>query len=323
MARRTLGLALACALSFHVRALAQEPMRAHLAWVRGEGAEACAPEEEIAAAVIARVGRDPFEGEATHRIEGVVSRDGETWRARILVRLIDGSGAGERALESAAPSCASIDDAAALAIALIIDPDSLSRAPHPSPEPEAEPVETPTPCPTPIEAARSVRGGISVAAIGAIGLLPEPWAGVSIEGFVSIAPWLRLELGLWYWPELRGGELGRIAGVGLTAGRLGLRVPYFEEGILSLEAGAALLAGAMHTVVYTLEPLEPGDQPWIAIDASARARLMVADPLSIELALGLLVPFVRTRFSVEGGGPSFQQDVVTGWLSLAIGAQFS
>src|SRR5687768_5565631 len=121
-AMRVLGLVL-CVLLAPAAAWAQEAgTTARLSWARGVGAEACATEEVVASEVQARLGRDPFGAAApTHRIEGLVTRDGATWRALIVVRLADGTLVGERSLESAATSCASLDAASALAVALVID----------------------------------------------------------------------------------------------------------------------------------------------------------------------------------------------------------
>lgn len=296
---------------------------ARLSWSRGPGAESCAPEEAIAAEVVARLGRDPFASETPSlRIEAIVTHDG-AWRALIVVRRTDGTPGGERVLDSAAPTCASLDAAAALAVTLLIDPDALSREPAPAPEPAMEPgraLPTPEPPTTEPSVAPSPEPhpiGLSIGVLGAIGLAPDPAPGVLVDGMISLIPLLRLHVGLGFLPEQRAGELGQVAGLGRTFGRVGLELVVLDD-VVGVGVGLDALIGAVHAVVYTLEPLTPGAQPWGAASASVRLRWRFADPVGLELEAGALVPFVRTRFAVEGGGPSYFEEPVAGWAALAI-----
>jgi hypothetical protein len=107
-------------------------------WTRGEGAETCATRAEIARRVAARLGRDPFvvrAGEDSLALEGLVDRaPGGAYRARIYAEPAGCASAPcprvVRELTGDAASCASLDGAVVLALALTIDP---SRAREPSP----------------------------------------------------------------------------------------------------------------------------------------------------------------------------------------------
>jgi hypothetical protein len=120
------GLAVAC-LGAEKSAAAAEPVR--LSWVRGEGAEGCAGEPQIAERVKARLGGSPFSASAQRSIEALVARAEKGFRVVIYVRGADGTLAGSREISSEAAGCASIEAASVLAIALAIDPDAGTSAP--------------------------------------------------------------------------------------------------------------------------------------------------------------------------------------------------
>lgn len=304
-------------------------------WARGPGAEACASEEAITRSVAARLGREPFAheaGDAPAHIEGLVLRDAAGWHVEITVRGHAGETLGARHLESAAATCTSLDEAAALSIALILDPESLSRPPVPVAVVEEAPEETtsePPECPvTPTEAmvcpapeGHRLEGTLAVSAAGSVGLLPSPWAGVSVDGAIALDPLVQLEVGLTYWPEQRGGLFGSRVGVGLTTGRLGVSVPYFREGGLTLEVAGAVHVGAMHTVIFSIEPAQPGDQLFLAADVRARARWAFAAPLALVVDVAAVIPIVRNVLRVDGG-PSFSPEPVAGNLLVGLAAEF-
>ncbi len=141
---------------------ARGPFR--LVWVRGERTESCADRMSIADGVTRRLGRNVFSDAAPRSIEAVVQHEGDTWEAHIYVRGDDGRLSGSRILTSRASTCASVEAAVTLAIALAIDPDAAldpSRAPQPSrpvagaagaSAPSATPTPSsvpPVPCPPP------------------------------------------------------------------------------------------------------------------------------------------------------------------------------
>jgi len=117
--------ALAIALVAAPAAADPDPVR--FAWVRARGADACASQEQIAEQVAARLGRSPFAGDAARSIEAIVTRDARGFHAEIYERSRDGALAGMRALSSEAATCAPIEDASVLAIALAIDPEAGLR----------------------------------------------------------------------------------------------------------------------------------------------------------------------------------------------------
>lgn len=331
------GIALAMFAPTFLAASASAQRTTAFAWARGPGAEACASEEAITRSVAARLGREPFAheaGDAPSRIEGLVLRDTAGWHVEIMVRGREGETLGARHLESAAATCTSLDEAAALTIALILDPESLSRPPVPATVVEEAPEETASEppqcvvvvpeamvCPVPVAPSHRLLGTVALSAAGSVGLLPSPWGGVSLDASIALDPLVQLEVGLTYWPEQRGGLFGSRVGVGLTSGRLGISVPYFSEGGLTLEVAGSVQVGAMHTVIFSIEPAQPGDQLFFAADVRARARWAFAAPLALVVDVVAIIPIVRNVLRVDGG-PSFWPEPVAGNLLVGLAAEF-
>ncbi|MBN2193616.1 MAG: hypothetical protein JW751_12435 [Polyangiaceae bacterium] len=96
-----------------------------LRWVRDAAAEGCISEMELRHAVQRRLSRDPFAGTPNQWLEGVVSREQESWSARIFERDASGRTLGTRSLRDAGASCRGLDAGIVLAVTLLIDPDAV------------------------------------------------------------------------------------------------------------------------------------------------------------------------------------------------------
>jgi hypothetical protein len=105
-----------------------------LTYVRNKGAELCPPEEVVRTEVATRLGYDPFFVWAERTIVAQVWREPKGYRA--AVQLVDAKGlvSGSRALRSQSDDCSELVKAAALAISISIDPDSVTRAPGTPPQ---------------------------------------------------------------------------------------------------------------------------------------------------------------------------------------------
>jgi hypothetical protein len=328
-----------------------EPVR--FAWVRAEGADGCADQQDIEAQVTARLGRSPFSADAPRSIEVVVRRVKHGFRAVIYVRGAGDARAGSRELSSEAAECTSIEAASVLALALTIDPDAAIRAPLPAAPPAAAapvllhlgsappaglpvavvpmlsllapplPAELP-PEPEPAPRAQKEAPGASGLALRAgagVGLLPKVAPGVALagQGVVTRAVWITGEA-LWM-PEARTGD-GRF-GFGLTAFALGACFVPVRLAAVELGACGSAWAGALHAVVYQLAPVTPGDSAWAAAAASPYLRLRLAEHLHAEVGGHLLVPLTRHPFVL--GGPTdlvFREAPVTFFPFAGLGARF-
>src|SRR6185295_9577864 len=125
-------------------------------------------------------------------VEAVASRDARQYRVTITMRDAVGALVGTRSLTSAASDCGAISRAAALTIAILIDPDAWGRE-APSP-PRAAPAVPPPPAAPELRAAaapkqRADAGGRVVAlALTATGLLPDITIGPALAGSAYVSP---------------------------------------------------------------------------------------------------------------------------------------
>jgi hypothetical protein len=331
---------------------AKEPVR--LSWVRASGADACSTEPEIAAQVARKLGRSPFAADATKSVEALVAHEGRGWRAEIHVRSRDGGLIGSRDLTSEAQGCAGIEAAAVLAIVLAIDPDALTNPPSqvapdgsrftpppsvaPSPPPSvpralvSPPLDVPFPLPAWVPPEPSApppereglgprQSSIALRVGAGIGLLPRVGVALALAGHVGVARSVQLVAEALWMPEVHTTDKG--FSFGLAAGALGACLTLVQVRRVDFAACASLWAGALHSVVYVLAPVSPGERPWGAAEASPLLRVRLADHLHLELGVHVLVPLVRSEFTVTGfKDPVFQESVVTAAPFGGIGAHF-
>jgi hypothetical protein len=131
-------------------ASAQSTPTTRLVSVRADGAESCPADEELRAAVGARLGYDAFAADADTETHVTWWRDARGKLASRVVRTgADGAALGERSLESGADACTELASATAFAIAVAIDPAAATREPGavPAPAPPAPPAPVAPPAP--------------------------------------------------------------------------------------------------------------------------------------------------------------------------------
>ncbi len=117
-----LAIHLAWAVPAHAEP--SQPAGVRLSWVRTAEAATCITPQALEHQVAERLGWNPFEGETRQWIEGLVVLDGDEYQVELFERDEAGSTVGSRVLRSSASDCRSLDEAASLAIALIIDPSA-------------------------------------------------------------------------------------------------------------------------------------------------------------------------------------------------------
>jgi hypothetical protein len=326
-------------------AASADPQAIRLVWVRGERTESCDDGAGIARRVVARLGRDVFREGASRSIEGVVQHQGDRWDAHLYLREAGGALAGSRDLTSDAPDCEPLEAAVTLAIALAIDPDAALRplsspeapppppaAPAPAPSPPPAPALAPPPPPADSTAARppsrpngavrvspptealpappprAAHDGVRVTgrAVVAAGVLPATSFGFA---WSAEAPADRVFVGtagVLYLPEVR--TPARDFAFGLTTAWLGACAQGWGARPVSLAVCGKVLLGAIHAVVYALEPTQPGDRLWAGASLAGQARFRIVGPLVAELGAEMVVPLTRPRFRVSGeSAPVFQE----------------
>lgn len=322
-------------------------------WVRGERTEGCSSGAGIAAAVAQRLGQEVFSESAQRSIEGVLQHEGDVWEVHLYVRDANGKLEGSRVLKTRGPTCAPIEAAATLAIALTFDLEappvaSAATSPVPSSIPSVTPSVTPSVAPPlakpaepgaatpaialpPVSPPRSppptpptpapLSGVAAFRAVVAAGLLPKLAPGLSFVGEVPVHRFLRLAGGLLYLPEQRTSDGG--FAFGLTAAWLGACARPLDVPRASVSSCASAQVGAVHSVVLALEPLNPGDRFWIAASAEGALHLRIVGPVEAEVGIDLIVPFTRERFAVlERPGVVFQQSPADGVGFVGVGSLF-
>lgn len=330
--RESCAAALAAALVTLAAALparaASTPVRRFVfAWTRGEGAETCPGQPEIAREVRARLGRDPFSDEAERSIEAVVTREGGRWFIRIRVR--EGQQTvGFRELTSDAADCGDIKAASVLAVALVVDPEAALNPeslapPPPAPPLPSSPAQPRAPAPPPLlrgpqpssakfppkpSPPATTKVALTYRGIVGFGLMPRAAPALALSVGVG-RDVFEGSTGLLWVPEVTSTE-GDFA-FGTTGVWVGacLHLLRFTRGSVATCGG--VLGGAIHSVVRSLEvfePLEPGDRGWAAVSLSGRLRVSLVPPLVAEVGVEALGLVTRYRFSVKDQPePIFEQ----------------
>ena len=121
------SLALLAAGVSPLPASADEPTRVRLSYAREAGTETCPDEAALRAAVIARLGRDPFLESARATVSVRMTALGQRVKALIQTDNLGEQSAGEREVSSDVRECTELVSSAALAIAIAIDPQLLAR----------------------------------------------------------------------------------------------------------------------------------------------------------------------------------------------------
>jgi hypothetical protein len=315
-----LGLIVA-ATPVRAGAQAAKPAEAELSWVRAGGAESCADARAMRAAVTRRLGRDPFGTTGAISVEAQATREGQAWIARIRALGPDGELLGARTLRSDAADCGSLGEAAALAVALVIDPDAVARVASAQPPPAALPPAAPPPAATGVP-----RDGppawLDARAALSSGLLPGAAPGFVLGAQLPIVQWLSTAFDLRFFPEQETSAEGARYAFGLSAAALGLCIEALQQPALGLSLCGLGQLGAIHAVVYDLQPTAPGDRLW----AAASAKLQLHVPIGrVRLALaGLLTaPFTRHAFKASGRDDTiFRQPAIAFGGELGVGLRF-
>jgi hypothetical protein len=298
---RVAPIAVAALLAARVAA-AQDQPNAGLAWVRGDGAERCPDGADLAERVAAILGRDPFGAAPAQTVEGTVERHEGRWRARLYVRVAGEAQTASREFTDESSDCAAVTTTVALAVALSIDPAAATRPPPPppaSPRPRTRP-RAPRPVPP-----RADATAMELRAVATLGLLPGVTPAVALAGEPLVRGRFRLQLSALYAPETRTRAFGTTFAFGASAFAAAgcLDLVAWSGGALGGCAGVAV--GTVHSVVFDLRPVTPGDRAWVAVLASARLTVRLVRPLYAVVGLDAWALPLRARFRLER-----EQDVV-------------
>jgi hypothetical protein len=278
------------------------------------GAESCGGAAAVAKAVEQRLGRGALvsPAQADLSIEGRAERVGTGLRAVLVLR--DGSGAqlGVRELESAATDCSELRENAALAIALMIDPDAVLRPPPapstpatvapPAPEVVIERVEVPAPEPE-RPAPWQVRPAAGV--IIGHGFLPSTSVGALVSTTLAPPKWwpATIYAGVW---AAQGLTAEGAASVSFTSAFVGLGVcPLRTKGAAaSFQACAAGQLGAVQSSPSGFTTASGGALPTVHLVADAHLTFALIGNLSAQAGGSLAAALLRSQFVFDSPGGS-------------------
>jgi hypothetical protein len=305
---------------------APAPRAMSLGWVRLPGAEACIGSRALAIAVERHLRREVFvpPPRATSAIEGRIERTPDGFRAVITMSNEAGVPVGTREIQSAGPRCAAINDDLALVVAVMIDPDAALAPPLPV-DPAPPPLTPPPPVrverPPPLPWYVSLQAG----GVAMFGLLPGVAGGVSIRSHVEP-------------PRFWGFEVGGVVFPTVTAqqGNAGAKFHLAEAFVVvcpltlhafggALSACAGLRAGAIHAEGFGYRGATAQEQGVVDAAIEGRVRRRIVGPLLAAAGIGLVVPFLREKFTYTTAGmtqPLFQTFPVAGAVDLSLGVEF-
>ena len=319
-----------------------------LSWQRLPGAESCPALRQVASKVDAHLGGFGLVSPSDARSfvdASVEPVEPSGFRVRITLSDETDTVLGVRELVEEASDCARVVDAAALAIALLIDPDAGTREASSFESPRDKPSTPaahatarngPAPMlPVPAAAAAELERGpgsgrlrwrsrVSVGGLAAVGQLPNVAWG--LLGGVRLAPESRRfgidALGLYLArerEEIRADAGGQFAAA--AAALSGFWAP-LRERQLALSVGAGAQLGRIAASGFGFTGTNDYAQSWL-INATLDLELSwsALEPWGVLLRSSLGVPLWRDRFEVTPNGrPSevFRATPVVGFLSVGL-----
>lgn len=287
---------------------------------REEGAESCPDADSLAAHVERLRGHQATSETSAYRVS--FSRRGGVFRATIRLA----SGGGTRELRDRGPSCASLEQATALTLALLLDSDlhevpseqdepkaiELSPAREPEMAPESPPFELQQP------AARA-RLTLSLGGAGVLGVV-QPVVPAAVAELGIGTQRFRTSLGVLWMPtqtyELGPGNLHErlLSGVARTC----LTAVSAEQARFDLCTG--IYAGLLHVQASGYTRNDSADKAWLAVPLEL-ALSTTSKPIGVEVGVSVLLPVRRNDFSIDNLGVAYASWPVGLMLSMrAIGA---
>jgi len=303
-----------------------------LAWSAPEG---CPDESRLRAEIDHLIATSERLDLSDLQVDGMLAPEANQWRLRVVIR-VDGA---EGIRELRGVSCVSLTRAAALIVALRVDPMAVAAAPvrpsiaEPEPTPasvqaaivESAPAlaldrESPPPVdrsapptePTLASAANQEGGGregqsaalrwdLSLAAFGVQGVLPGFGYGAQL-GFGFGRHLWSVQLGARWLPGQEvTSALGSDQGARLRwgAGYLALGTP-LDVGRFRLAPLFELEVGRLRGEAFGLSDARVGNSWWVALGASLSLSMRVKGNFGVFVAAGLQVPWRGFRFEING-----------------------
>lgn len=293
------------------------PSEPLLTVTREPGAEDC-PGTQALSEHVRRV-RGQQATSATVAYHVTFAHRGGVFRASIRV----GDAQGARVLRDRGPTCASLEQATALTLALLLDSDASELALE---EPDAEPPPAaPLPQADALAAAGPARGRSEINLMLAAG-------GAGLSGVLSpIAPALLGELGigverlrahvgaLWV-PEQTLDVAPGTLNETLLSGVARLCLAPWQGARLRLDLCSGLYAGLLQVRANGYTRNDAANKAWLAVPLEL-SLLTTASPIGVELGASALLPLRRNDFAIDHLGIAYESWPVGLLVSLrAVGS---
>jgi hypothetical protein len=304
--------------------------QASLSYEREAGAEACPDEAALREQVALRLGYDPFQPEAPHRVSVRVDKGTTGFHARITTSDASAGSRGpaSRDLDSEGDRCDELVQSIVLAVSLAIDPLSFGR-PH---------VALPPPLPTPAAAASPEAAKVAAPATPPSPPSTTPWifdltatarAGFGLVPGFSIGPALDLRVGKKHWALLA--QLGANLPVGqanlATDPTAGVEASLIRGGL----GGCGILGwlsfcgrvdlGALDGRGTGLSRTSPDTTLYADVALSTRLDVPIASGVHASVGAELDAPFAATNLNVNEA-PVWTTPTLTGSFDLGVGYRF-
>lgn len=290
--------------------------------VRGEGAGSCADGVALQRALVARLGARAFEGDATERIEVMLTRVDTRWSARVRLRDAQNALVAARDLASEASTCEALGEALTLTLSLLIDPLAPAAPDLPS---APAPVVTPTVAVAVRSASRpSARRGaaqVTGEAVVLWGVVPGVAPGASLRAELSVSRRWRMALAVTALPATAVSAGASRFAFGWTAASAGVCLRAVD-GRVGVDLCGAVIAGALHVSVDGAAAHNTGDRAWLSAEVTPRLRARLAGPLVFTAGVGVGVAITRDVFGVTGATEAvYAVSPVSLGASVGVGAE--
>ena len=287
--------------------------------VREVGADSC-PDAEALGAHVERLRGHQATGEsAAYRVS--FSRRGGLFRATIRLS----AGGGARELRDRGATCASLEQATALTLALLLDSDlhePASEQDEPKPIELSPAHEMPVVDITPPEPERQharVSLTLSLGGAGVLGVV-QPVVPAAVAELGIGVNRFRTSLGVLWMPtqtyELGPGNLHErlLSGVARTC------FAAARGSVAHLDLCSGIYAGLLHVQATGYTRNASADQAWLAVPVEL-AVSTTSTPVSVEAGVSALFPVRRNDFAIDNLGTAYESWPVGMMLSLrAVGS---
>lgn len=314
------GLALSLARSAHAQAPSDAtPTESFLSVTREAGAESC-PDSEALAEHVRRVrGQQATSATAAYHVT-FAFRAG-VFRASIRV----GSATGARVLRDRGATCASLEQATALTLALLLDSDASALPPEeeelppralpvpPKPEPVEPPPEEPAPKRTDIKLTLGAGGA------GLIGVLNPIAPAVLAEVGIGVARF-RTNIGVLWVPEQTIDFGPGTVDETLLSGVARMCLAPWQSPGLRFDLCTGVYAGLLKVEADGYSRNDSASKAWLAVPLELALSTPGA-PMGVELGASALLPLRRNEFSIDNLGVAYDSWPVGMLLSMrAVGS---